>query len=215
MPRKARSPTCGPSRRNDRPQSSSDTVLNGLPTVAGHRVRIRARASALPHLRPGPRLTGPARPVIGLQGRRVALPAARGCRAAPRHSAAHGRAETRADRGGVPRMVTATRPNPQPGATTTRRKQITDEPLPGRASRRSSTPGQRPQRRHVQPGPVRLGWLLQRHRLAMAQQQHREHCPGFLPGTGITAPLLCTIIGSGKQNTILITRITCVKSARE
>jgi Homeodomain-like domain len=43
---------------------------------------------ALSHLRPGLRLAGPARPVIGLQGRRVARAAARGRRAASRQSPA-------------------------------------------------------------------------------------------------------------------------------
>ena len=46
---------------------------------------IRVLAPALPHLRPALRLAGPARPVIGLQGRRAARAAARGRRAAPRH----------------------------------------------------------------------------------------------------------------------------------
>src|SRR5208282_2944580 len=44
---------------------------------------IRVPAPALPRLRPALRLAGPARPVIGLQGRRVARAAARGRRAAP------------------------------------------------------------------------------------------------------------------------------------
>jgi len=45
---------------------------------------IRVPAPALSHLRPALRLAGPARPVIGLQGRRAARAAARGRRAAPR-----------------------------------------------------------------------------------------------------------------------------------
>src|SRR5215472_10237911 len=45
-------------------------------------------APALSHLRPALRLAGPARPVIGLQGRRAARAAARGRRAAPDQSAA-------------------------------------------------------------------------------------------------------------------------------
>ena len=49
---------------------------------------IRVLASALSHLRPALRLAGPARPVIGLQGRGVARAAPRGRRAAPRTSAA-------------------------------------------------------------------------------------------------------------------------------
>jgi len=49
---------------------------------------IRVLAPALLHLRPGLRLAGPARPVIGIQGRRAARAAARGRRAAPRPSAA-------------------------------------------------------------------------------------------------------------------------------
>ena len=47
---------------------------------------IRVLAPALPHLRPALRLAGPARPVIGLQGRRAARAAARGRRAAPHQS---------------------------------------------------------------------------------------------------------------------------------
>src|SRR5690348_5902763 len=43
-------------------------------------------APALPHLRPALRLAGPARPVIGLQGRRAARTAARGRHAAPHQS---------------------------------------------------------------------------------------------------------------------------------
>jgi hypothetical protein len=49
---------------------------------------IRVLAPALSHLRPALRLAGPARPVIGRQGRRVARAAARGRRAAPHPSAA-------------------------------------------------------------------------------------------------------------------------------
>ena len=49
---------------------------------------IRVPAPALSHLRPALRLAGPARPVIGLQGRRAARAAARGRRAAPHPSAA-------------------------------------------------------------------------------------------------------------------------------
>ena len=45
-------------------------------------------ASALPRLRPDLRLAGPARPVVGLQGRRAARATARSCRAAPHPSAA-------------------------------------------------------------------------------------------------------------------------------
>src|SRR5712672_1822113 len=48
----------------------------------------RVLPPALPHLRPAVRLAGPARPVIGLQGRRAARAAARGRRAAPRQSPA-------------------------------------------------------------------------------------------------------------------------------
>src|SRR5271165_5666602 len=48
-------------------------------------------ALALSHLRPTLRLAGPARPVIGLQGRRAARAAARGHRAAPHPSAAPAR----------------------------------------------------------------------------------------------------------------------------
>jgi hypothetical protein len=48
---------------------------------------IRVPAPALSHLRPGLRLAGPARPVIGLQERGVARAAARGRRAAPHTSA--------------------------------------------------------------------------------------------------------------------------------
>src|SRR5580704_3132315 len=47
---------------------------------------IRVLAPALPHLRTGLRLAGPARPVIGLQERRTARAAARGRRAAPHQS---------------------------------------------------------------------------------------------------------------------------------
>jgi hypothetical protein len=47
---------------------------------------IRVLAPALPHPRPGLRLAGPARPVIGLQERRTARAAARGRRAAPHQS---------------------------------------------------------------------------------------------------------------------------------
>jgi Homeodomain-like domain len=49
---------------------------------------IRVLAPALSDLRPGLRLAGPARPVIGLQERGVARAAARGRRAAPHTSAA-------------------------------------------------------------------------------------------------------------------------------
>src|SRR5271166_7103171 len=52
---------------------------------------IRVLAPALSHLRPGLRLAGPARPVIGRQGRRAARAAARGRRAAPHPSAAPAR----------------------------------------------------------------------------------------------------------------------------
>src|ERR1700732_3706532 len=52
---------------------------------------VRVPAPALPHPRPGLRLAGPARPVLGLQGRRAARAAARGRRAAPRPSAAPAR----------------------------------------------------------------------------------------------------------------------------
>jgi hypothetical protein len=51
----------------------------------------RVPAPALSHLRPGLRLAGAARPVIGLQGRRAARAAARGRRAAPRESPAQAR----------------------------------------------------------------------------------------------------------------------------
>jgi putative transposase len=49
---------------------------------------IRVLGPALPHLRPGLRLAGPARPIIGIQGRRAARTAARGRRAAPHQSPA-------------------------------------------------------------------------------------------------------------------------------
>jgi putative transposase len=49
---------------------------------------IRVPAPALSHLRPALRLAGPAQPVISLQERRTARPAARGRRAAPYPSAA-------------------------------------------------------------------------------------------------------------------------------
>ena len=49
---------------------------------------IRVPALALPHVRPALRLAGPARPVIGLQGRGVARAEARDRRAAPHSSAA-------------------------------------------------------------------------------------------------------------------------------
>jgi hypothetical protein len=49
---------------------------------------IRVPAPALSHLRPALRLAGPAQPVISLQERRTARPAARGSRAAPDSSAA-------------------------------------------------------------------------------------------------------------------------------
>ena len=62
---------------------------------------IRVLALALPHLRPGLRLAGPARPVIGRQGRRAARAAARGRRAAPYPSAAL----TRLGRPGGPRRA--------------------------------------------------------------------------------------------------------------
>src|SRR6266550_4681878 len=52
---------------------------------------IRVPAPALSHLRPALRLAGPAQPVIGLQERRTARPAARGRRAAPRQSPAPAR----------------------------------------------------------------------------------------------------------------------------
>jgi len=49
---------------------------------------VRVPAPAISHLRPGLRLACPARPVIGLQGRRAARAAARGRSAAPRQPAA-------------------------------------------------------------------------------------------------------------------------------
>ncbi len=49
---------------------------------------IRVPAPALSRLRPALRLVGPARPLVGLQGRRTARTAARGRRAAPRQSPA-------------------------------------------------------------------------------------------------------------------------------
>ena len=49
---------------------------------------IRVPPPALPHLRPALRLAGPARPIVGFQGRRTARAAARGRRAAPRQSPA-------------------------------------------------------------------------------------------------------------------------------
>jgi hypothetical protein len=49
---------------------------------------IRVPASAPPHLRAALRLAGPARPVIGIQERRVLGAATRGRRAAPRQSPA-------------------------------------------------------------------------------------------------------------------------------
>jgi hypothetical protein len=61
-------------------------------------------------LRPALRLTGPARPVIGLQGRRAARAAARGRRAAPDQSAAPARL-------GRPRR--SRRADPAPADTTT------------------------------------------------------------------------------------------------
>jgi len=59
-------------------------------TSASHRASwiIRVPAPALSHLRPALRLAGPARPVIGIQGRRAARAAARGRRAASGPSAA-------------------------------------------------------------------------------------------------------------------------------
>src|SRR5450755_1045617 len=47
-----------------------------------------AHPSALPDVRPDLQLAGPAQPVGGVQGRRAARPAARGCGAAPRPAAA-------------------------------------------------------------------------------------------------------------------------------
>ena len=52
---------------------------------------IRVPAPALSHLRAALRLAGPTRPVIGLQERRAARPAARGRRAAPHQSPAPAR----------------------------------------------------------------------------------------------------------------------------
>src|SRR5271165_7388581 len=52
---------------------------------------IRVPPPALPHLRPALRLAGPARPVVGFQGRRATRAAARGRRAAPRQSPAPAR----------------------------------------------------------------------------------------------------------------------------
>src|SRR5271157_1047963 len=52
---------------------------------------VRVPALALPHVRPALRLAGPARPVIGLQGRGAARAAARDRRAAPRQSPAPAR----------------------------------------------------------------------------------------------------------------------------
>src|SRR5258707_6713613 len=49
---------------------------------------VRVLPSALSHLHPGLRLAGPARPLICVEKRGTAGVAARGRRAAPRHSAA-------------------------------------------------------------------------------------------------------------------------------
>jgi hypothetical protein len=75
-------------------------------------------APALPRLRPDLRLAGPARPVVGLQGRRAAPATARSCRAAPHPSAApprlgRPRSPRRADP--APAATAAYAPTGQPG----------------------------------------------------------------------------------------------------
>src|SRR5271166_6328923 len=75
---------------------------------------IRVPALALPHVRPALRLAGPARPVIGLQGRGAARAAARDRRAAPRQSPA----PARLGRPGGPRRAD---PAPAGNAADTRR----------------------------------------------------------------------------------------------
>src|ERR1700722_757614 len=68
---------------------------------------IRVLAPALSHLRPALRLAGPARPVIGRQGRRAARAAARGRRAAPHPSAATARWADRAVLAALIRLLPA------------------------------------------------------------------------------------------------------------
>src|SRR5271157_4882715 len=75
---------------------------------------VRVPALALPHVRPALRLAGPARPVIGLQGRGAARAAARDRRAAPRQSPA----PARLGRPGGPRRAD---PAPAGNAADTRR----------------------------------------------------------------------------------------------
>ena len=65
----------------------------------------RVPASALSDLQPGLRLAGPARPLIGVEERGTAGAAARGRRAAPRHSAAPA---------GLGRPRSPRRPDPAP-----------------------------------------------------------------------------------------------------
>jgi transposase len=96
------------------PVSCSD----GLGQVCGMMID-RVRAPALSHLRPGLRLAGPARPVIGFQGRRAARAAARGRRAAPGPSAAPaglGRPSSprRADPAPAPKAADAPADHPGP-----------------------------------------------------------------------------------------------------
>ena len=81
---------------------------------------IRVLAPALPHLRPALRLAGPARPVIGLQGRRAARAAARGRCAAPHQSAAPARlgrprGPRRADPAPAREAASAPAGHPSPG----------------------------------------------------------------------------------------------------
>ena len=62
--------------------------LRRCPGSAVRHQMVRVPAPAISQLRPGLRLACPARPVIGLQGRRAARAAARGRSAAPRQPAA-------------------------------------------------------------------------------------------------------------------------------
>jgi len=101
---------------------------------------ILVLALALSHLRPALRLAGPARPVIGLQGRRVARAAARGRGAAPRPSAAPARL-------GRPRRSRRAGPAPADATASTPTRQSRHRPA------LAQSPGH-PQVEPSAPGPV-------------------------------------------------------------
>jgi hypothetical protein len=127
---------------------------------------IRVLAPALSHLRPGLRLAGPARPVIGLQQRRVARAPARGRRAAPRQSPTPA---------GMGRPRGPRRADPAPADTST------DAPA-GRARHR---PARAPPPDYPQvdlPAPDRAAACQHRDRRADRAARRREQRLGPLAG---------------------------------